>query len=169
MNCKEARLLIEDAVDGTLADGARRGFERHVRDCAECRAILESAEAEFVRWRSALRDGVRGRTLPADFADRLVRAVEENASKRRAFWSLGKAPALKVAAALAVLLGVAGIVFSAGRTSEPDVLVRASIVPSNAATDLGSRCERITQMLMTEVSYSAAAQYMADMCWARGI
>ena len=83
MKCNEARMLAEDALDGALPDGAKRRFERHVLECAECRAFLEGEKAEFDRWRAALREGVRGRALPADFADRLVRAVEADAAKRR--------------------------------------------------------------------------------------
>ena len=39
MNCDRTRELISDSLDGVLADNLKGKFDRHVRDCAPCRAF----------------------------------------------------------------------------------------------------------------------------------
>ena len=39
MNCDRTRELISDSLDGVLADNLKGRFDRHLRDCAPCRAF----------------------------------------------------------------------------------------------------------------------------------
>ena len=76
MNCQEARLHIEDALDKSLSGGVKRRLDLHLQHCAECRAFFEAEKAEFVRWYAAVNNaGEHAHSLPSDFADRLVAAV----------------------------------------------------------------------------------------------
>ncbi len=173
MNCKEARDLMEDALDGALPGDVGRELDRHLQVCKECRAAYDAEKAEFGRWRAALKDVGRAHALPADFADRLVAAVERDERERRTFWTRGKAPLLKIAAAFAVTLGFAVAIFNAGvadRMPEPQ-----SATPYIAAcaglssSDIGLRCEGMASLLEKTVSRSAATQFMANVCAVEGI
>ena len=166
MDCKEAMSVAEDALDGALSGAAGRAFEAHVRGCAKCRAFFEAEKAEFARWRAALADGAAGRRLPADFADRLVAAVCAAESAPRRFWVAGRSAFFKVAASIAVTLGLSVAVFNAvsSRSRRPpsdDELV-AEVREAGSGWDFESRCERVMRKLEKDGSRKAATKFLAN-------
>lgn len=102
MNCQQAERLIEDAIDRRLSGGMKRRFDLHMARCAACRSRLAAEQREHARWFRALNDcpGAHEK-LPSDFADRIAKAVAEQASRRSFF---GRLPRwVRVAAVLAVM------------------------------------------------------------------
>ena len=112
----------------------------------------------------------------AGFEERCVARVEGilgEGERRRPFWSFGGGAFLKVAASIAVMLGGAAIVFNAIVRSNPqvpapgDAGIAACAGPT--ANDIGSKWERMVNMLEREKSRKAAMEFLANVCIAGDI
>jgi anti-sigma factor RsiW len=52
MNCNDFELLLADALGGELTESDRPAFERHMAECASCRADYQSTSATVSRLRA---------------------------------------------------------------------------------------------------------------------
>jgi predicted anti-sigma-YlaC factor YlaD len=57
MNCVELLDVVSDALDGTLAEGARAGFDEHLRACAACRNYVEQLKISVESLKRIPREG----------------------------------------------------------------------------------------------------------------
>jgi tetratricopeptide (TPR) repeat protein len=100
MNCQEAQTLLDELVDGPLADaGQAAALEAHLADCPACRADRDSLQAMVARTRALPRERTPGRDLWPEIA----RQLERRSPARR--WVVAALPA---AAALLLLAGTLG-------------------------------------------------------------
>ena len=104
MKCRNARKLIQELLDGTLAD--RAGLDGHLAECNECRAELAALQQI-----DAAVSGVVDRDIPEDALERVSAGVlpqiAERESRPVGVFAFRWAAALAVtAAALIVGLGV---------------------------------------------------------------
>ena len=66
MNCRELIAVIDDYLEGTLTREDLGDFERHLRDCAPCRAYL----ATYRKTKAIAADANR-LEMPPEMKDRL--------------------------------------------------------------------------------------------------
>ncbi len=108
----------------------------------------------------------------AGFEERCVARMEgilKGNKMRRPFWSFGRAAFLKLAASLAVLLGVYAFVFYELADSGPQVSEQHPTLEFCSKDDIGYRCERTVRFLEKNVSRGAATKFLAKACTADGI
>ena len=67
LTCQQATALLVEYVNDTLAPETWRAFQEHLRDCADCRAYLQTYRATI----RAL-GTVRYEDIPAALQDRLL-------------------------------------------------------------------------------------------------
>lgn len=93
MNCREARPLIHDYLDGAL-EGSTQQLQQHLQACVACREELERLERTdaFIRHMPAL-------DVSAGFTDRVMKAVPKPSPMTR----LGRWVKLHPAASVAVV------------------------------------------------------------------
>ena len=100
MNCQEAQTLLDELVDGPLADaGQAAALEAHLAGCPACRADRDSLQAMVARTRALPRERTPGRDLWPEIA----RQLERRSPARR--WVVAALPA---AAALLLVAGTLG-------------------------------------------------------------
>ncbi|MBR3221768.1 MAG: zf-HC2 domain-containing protein [Kiritimatiellae bacterium] len=111
MNCMEAKALVEDALDDSLAGCRKRALELHLSRCDDCRAFFAAEREEHRRWFQAMNERNARRHLPKDFADEFVAGIlrERTAPQRR--WTLF-AKIRRVAAVLLAALFFAGLSYA---------------------------------------------------------
>lgn len=68
MTCRELIDVLDDYLDGALPDDLRADLERHLADCAPCRAYLSTYRKTRDLGAAATRA-----EMPADMRDRLRR------------------------------------------------------------------------------------------------
>ena len=123
MNCPDARLLLDDLVDGTIAEDARRALEGHLAACLTCRAEEVRLRALLARAAALPLRVEPGRDLWPGVAQRLAGAnVVAGGFAGRA---RRRIPLPLAAAAAAVLVAATALVTS--------VLVRSERPPHAAA------------------------------------
>jgi predicted anti-sigma-YlaC factor YlaD len=71
LTCREMTDFLADYLDGSLALAERHVFDKHLADCPECTAYLQSY-AETIRLARQTREDD---TLPVAVPDELVRAI----------------------------------------------------------------------------------------------
>ena len=71
LTCQEMTDFLADYLDGSLALAERHVFDKHLADCPECTAYLQSY-AETIRLARQTREDD---TLPVAVPDELVRAI----------------------------------------------------------------------------------------------
>ena len=122
MNCTDARTLLDDLVDGTIAAGPGRDLALHLAGCAPCRAEEVRLRALVARAAALPRDVEPARDLWPGIAERILagNVVAGDFSGRR-----GRRIPLAVAAAAAAVLIAATAVVTA-------VLVRSDRQPRTA-------------------------------------
>ena len=98
-----------------------------------------------------------------------VEGILKGNKMRRPFWSFGRAAFLKLAASLAVLLGVYAFVFYELADSGPQVSEQHPALEFCSNDDIGYRCERTVRFLEKNVSRGAATKFLAKACTADGI
>ena len=120
MNCKQARRLMQDILDGTQADHAE--LDGHCAECPQCRAEWRQLQALD----SAVRADVRC-DVPVARRDRVIAAAlhriesQQGRAARSARW-----PKLVTAAALVIVAFSVGL--GAGRTVWPrEVIVTKTV------------------------------------------
>jgi predicted anti-sigma-YlaC factor YlaD len=98
MNCRKIKANLEEYLDGALADNEKTVFERHLRDCAECRSIYEERLRLGDRLTSAMTGMAGGLETPPGMVEAIARGVRH--SKRRPVMQLIRRSKLAAAAAL---------------------------------------------------------------------
>ncbi len=73
MTCREFVDVLDDYLSGSLPAPVRVKFERHLADCPDCPAYLESYRRTVRLAKAAWGDP--GGPVPADVPDELLRAV----------------------------------------------------------------------------------------------
>ena len=111
MNCMEAKALVEDALDDSLAGSRKRALELHLSRCDDCKAFFATEREEHRRWFQAMNERNARRHLPKGFSDELVAEIlrEHTAPQRR--WALF-AKIRRVAAVLLAALFFAGVSYA---------------------------------------------------------
>jgi anti-sigma factor RsiW len=121
MNCQEAQTLLDELVDGPLADARQAAtLEVHLAGCPACRADRDSLQAMVARTRTLPRERTPGRDLWPEIAQQL----ERRSPARR--WVV----ALPAAAALLLLAGTLG-----PRLWAPSSTVTGSQTAATGASD----------------------------------
>ena len=115
MNCEQALEAISARLDGALSEEENRELEAHLASCASCRALLKEL--------TELEEGLE--TLPVEAPETLAPSVMRTIRAEKAAQAAQAAPAAKksqrrgphctawliaAAAALALLLGAAGVI-----------------------------------------------------------
>jgi anti-sigma factor RsiW len=77
VTCKELVAFMLDYVEGTLPAPARRRFDAHLAECADCRAYLRDYEAAIVAAGRAAEED------PPAMPDALVRAIVRSLAEER--------------------------------------------------------------------------------------
>ena len=132
MECREARDLLEEYLDGDLGAETIAAVEAHTASCADCRAELEHTRSE----RSFLEQHLHPEPPPAEVRQRLDAAP---------FRSVGVPGAgvpwtrwlLRVAAGVLLAVGITALVVSSRSTQPP----RAAAPPAPAARTGGGVAE----------------------------
>ena len=112
MNCRTARKIIPDFINGILSDGKKKGLDRHLQNCEECRADVVSFRAGIEALKTP---GAFGKM---DFTEaEWTAAVRAAVTSRRTEKSDRFVPAFRPAFgyALGVLLVGAAVLFSVRR------------------------------------------------------
>ena len=112
MNCMEARALVEDALDESLAGSRKRALDLHLSRCDACRAIFDAERAEHRRWFLAMNESRARRRLPHGFAEGFLADVAERHAKPQRRWVF-LAAFRRVAAVLMAMAIFAGLVYAA--------------------------------------------------------
>jgi hypothetical protein len=73
MNCRAARKIIPDFINGVLSDGKKKGLDRHLQNCEECRADAD-----------AFRSGLAAMKTPRAFREMDFTEAEWTAAIRTA-------------------------------------------------------------------------------------
>ncbi|MEB3103747.1 zf-HC2 domain-containing protein [Ferviditalea candida] len=101
MNCKEARPLIHDYLDGDLQEPTAVRLNDHLQTCSDCRLLMRQLEQAD----ALLRSMPEGRP-PAGLRDRVMDAVPPSVPKRSRLQWVKRHPAVSAAALfLLVMLG----------------------------------------------------------------
>jgi anti-sigma factor RsiW len=136
--------LIEDYLEQQLDQGDRQRLEAHLALCPRCAEELRGQLDLEHRMRQALASSVQALCLSPEARARIVCAGQGNA--RRGVWIHHLASAGQVvASAAAVILLLAGLVFSLGYRSPEwaDTLLRAILPPDLVAPD-GAQSEKLS-------------------------
>ncbi len=112
MNCMEARALVEDALDESLAGSRKRALDLHLSRCDACRAVFDAERAEHRRWFLAMNESGARRRLPQGFAEGFLAYVAERHAKPQRRWAF-LAAFRRVAAVLMAMAIFAGLVYAA--------------------------------------------------------
>ena len=116
LSCEEAEPLLDAFQDNELDAVTSLAVQEHLDGCARCRRLHQwnaESRASLQRLREA--------TPPASGGlRRSVLAIADR--ERRIVWFPFRRPALAAAAAIAVLLGIAGVVFQVRVGAPPDVM-----------------------------------------------
>ena len=112
MNCMEARALVEDALDESLAGSRKRALDLHLSRCDACRAVFDAERAEHRRWFLAMNESGARRRLPQGFAEDFLADVAERHAKPQRRWAF-LAAFRRVAAVLLAMAAFAGLVYAA--------------------------------------------------------
>jgi Putative zinc-finger len=77
LSCEQCEVLLADALDGVLAGAEQGAFDRHIRECAECAAMMADAQ-RGAAWLEMLRSP---RPEPsAELLDRILAQTSGQAS-----------------------------------------------------------------------------------------
>ena len=112
MNCMEARALVEDALDKSLAGSRKRALDLHLSRCDACRAFFDMERSEHRRWFLAMNEQTARRRLPQGFAEGFLASVAERHAKPRRRWVF-LAAVRRVAAVVLAMAAFAGLVYAA--------------------------------------------------------
>ena len=112
MNCMEARALVEDALDESLAGSRKRVLDLHLSRCDACRAFFDAERAEHRRWFLAMNEPKVRRRLPHGFAEDLLAEVVERHARPQRRWAF-LAAFRRVAAVLVAMAIFAGLLYAA--------------------------------------------------------
>jgi anti-sigma factor RsiW len=116
LDCEEAERLLDAFQDNELDSVTSLAVQEHFDDCTCCRRLYQwnaESRASLQRLREATPSG----------SDALRGSVLEIAARdRRMVWFSLRRPALAAAAAIAVLLGIAGVAFQLRVGESPDVM-----------------------------------------------
>ena len=112
MNCMEARALVEDALDESLAGSRKRALDLHLSRCDACRAFFAAERSEHRRWFQAMNETTARRRLPQGFAEGFLAEVSNRHAKPQRRWLLFSA-FRRVAAVLVAMAAFAGLVYAA--------------------------------------------------------
>lgn len=99
MDCRHAKELAEQYLDGTLGDVETEALRRHLQSCAECRSYVSAAEHVLHALPEAL-----SADPPTGIVDRIVSGVDAHRHRRRLRRRIAIALSAAGAAAAAVLL-----------------------------------------------------------------
>ena len=124
MNCRDARLLLDELADGTLAGESKRALDAHLAGCPECRASEARMRALLARVEALPRALEPARDLWPQIADRIAASnvVPAGFAARGRRW----VPLGAAAAAAALLIAVTAVVTA--------VLVRGERASRSAAS-----------------------------------
>lgn len=155
MNCMEARALVEDALDESLAGSRKRALDLHLSRCDACRAVFDAERAEHRRWFLAMNESGARRRLPQGFAEDFLADVAERHAKPQRRWAF-LAAFRRVAAVLLAMAAFAGLVYAAASGLRGTVAANQDVETANQGD--GSR-------LSSDVSGSSEAsvdQFVKD-------
>ncbi|MBZ5724413.1 MAG: zf-HC2 domain-containing protein [Acidobacteriia bacterium] len=112
MNCSDWEERIAMYVGGELAASEAAEVGRHVADCAGCQVFASGLQQSLALLRAAHQEPL----APAHFAAVRARVLAELAGERRAWWRRAWVYGLAGAAAVALLVALAG---RPGRAPQP--------------------------------------------------
>ena len=154
MNCMEARALVEDALDESLAGSRKRALDLHLSRCDACRAFLGMECSEHRRWFLAMNEQTARRRLPQGFAEGFLAVVAERHAKPLRRWAF-LAAIRRVAAVVLAMAAFAGLVYAAASGLRG---TEAANQDREAANQGGSRLSSNVSSL----SEASADQIVAD-------
>ena len=112
MNCMEARALVEDALDKSLAGSRKRALDLHLSRCDDCRAFFDFERKEHRRWFQAMNEPEARRHLPEGFADDFIARMTADHAKPQRIWAFARM-FRRIAAVLVAMLIFAGLSYAA--------------------------------------------------------
>ena len=152
MSCSDIETLLDDYVDGDLAERERRAVEEHVEACAGCGAALD----ELQRLAQAIERLPRGLSPERDLLPGIRDAVGSHAGGRAR-------PRLRPLAGLAAAAALTGLVVwiglrEAGRPAAP---------PATDGRELPAAELALSEFEAAELEYERAAARLLEVLEAR--
>ena len=157
MNCMEARALVEDALDESLAGSRKRALDLHLSRCDACRAFLGMECSEHRRWFLAMNEQTARRRLPQGFVEGFLAVVAERHAKPLRRWAF-LAAIRRVAAVVLAMAAFAGLVYAAASGLRGTEAANQDREDREAANQGGSRLSSNVSSL----SEASADQIVAD-------
>ena len=112
MNCMEARALVEDVLDESLAGGLKRALNLHISRCDACRTFFAAEKEEHSRWFRAMNEPTARHNLPDRFTEDFIASFAVAKIVPRKRWVIA-GMFRRIAAALAAMLLFVGLSYAA--------------------------------------------------------
>ena len=128
MNCEQADELMQRALDGELNEADREALEQHLSGCSQCRQAFDELQALAVGLeRLAKRDPFADEELPSIGSERQP-AIAPVVWRPWAYGAVG------LAAGIALLFGLFGVLFNQPADEPVHVAVPEAIAPAFTPT-----------------------------------
>jgi anti-sigma factor RsiW len=134
MTCEQVRDVLDDYVDGDLAEAEFHEVELHLASCAECRQEERLLRSLLAQAAALPREMRPGRDLWPDLAARLRGTEGARGVVLRPAVSRWMRPAALAAAAAAVVIAVAGGLWTRGPRPATPTAPAATLLPVAAGT-----------------------------------
>ena len=112
MNCMEARALVEDVLDESLAGGLKRALNLHISRCDACRTFFAAEKEEHSSWFRAMNEPTARHNLPDRFTEDFIASFAVAKIVPRKRWVIA-GMFRRIAAALAAMLLFVGLSYAA--------------------------------------------------------
>ena len=112
MNCMEARALVEDVLDESLAGGLKRALNLHISRCDACRTFFAAEKEEHSRWFRAMNEPTARHNLPDRFTEDFIASFAVAKIVPRKRWVIA-GMFRRIAAVLAAMLLFVGLSYAA--------------------------------------------------------
>jgi predicted anti-sigma-YlaC factor YlaD len=108
----EARALVEDVLDESLAGGLKRALNLHISRCDACRTFFAAEKEEHSRWFRAMNEPTARHNLPDRFTEDFIASFAVAKIVPRKRWVIA-GMFRRIAAALAAMLLFVGLSYAA--------------------------------------------------------
>jgi anti-sigma factor RsiW len=173
MNCPEVHAVLDDFVDGALAERERREVARHLQTCPECRRAETGLRELLAKAEALPKEAEPVRDLWPGIAERIeagnVVAADFTARRRRpaAVWAAGAAALLVGAAALVAVVLVRGdlrsrVAAAPGRPAAAGVMQASLELAQARATYATARVQLLAALEARKATLSPATAAVVE-------
>ena len=103
MNCRKARVLLPDYLDGRIDQSEMKEIAAHIRECRDC-----AEEHRFLTWYRKLLEDTTRVNAPPDFLEQVTEKVSR-ITRRGIFDAIFSPPVIKIPIQAAALIAIAVI------------------------------------------------------------